>query len=73
VRKLTISVEGVGRLDTFGVWALERLRRSVVAAGADFSISQAGTPLLEVPINQLCTTFEQAIPRRMGADLPPTV
>jgi len=45
----------------------------VVAAGADFSISQAGTPLLEVPIDQLCTTFEQAIPRRMGADLPPTV
>ena len=44
----------------------------VVAAGADFSISQAGTPLLEVPIDQLCTTFEQAIPRRMGADLPPT-
>ena len=45
----------------------------VVAAGADFSISQAGTPLLEVPIDQLRTTFEQAIPRRMGADLPPTV
>ena len=45
----------------------------VVAAGADFSISQAGTPLLEVPIDQLHTTFEQAIPRRMGADLPPTV
>eukprot|EP01036_Dinobryon_divergens_P008964 gene8964-11993_t len=44
----------------------------VVAAGADFSISQAGTPLLEVPIDQLHTTFEQAIPRRMGADLPPT-
>ncbi len=45
----------------------------VVAAGADFSISQAGTPLLELPIDQLRTTFEQAIPRRMGADLPPTV
>ena len=45
----------------------------VVAAGADFSISQAGTPLLEVPIDQLRITFEQAIPRRMGADLPPTV
>ena len=45
----------------------------VVAAGADFSISQAGTPLLEVPIDQLHTTFEQASPRRMGADLPPTV
>ena len=45
----------------------------VVAAGADFSISQAGTPLVELPIDQLRTTFEQAIPRRMGADLPPTV
>ena len=45
----------------------------VVAAGVDFSISQAGTPLLELPIDQLRTTFEQAIPRRMGADLPPTV
>lgn len=44
----------------------------VVAAGADFSISQAGTPLVELPIDQLRTTFEQAIPRRMGADLPPT-
>lgn len=44
----------------------------LVAAGADFSISQAGTPLVELPIDQLRTTFEQAIPRRMGADLPPT-
>ena len=44
----------------------------VVAAGADFSISQAGIPLVELPIGQLRTTFEQAIPRRMGADLPPT-
>ena len=35
VRKLTISLEGVGRLDTFGVWALERLRRQVVEAGAE--------------------------------------
>ena len=45
----------------------------VVVAGADFSISQAGTVLVELPIDQLRTTFEQAIPRRMGADLPPTV
>ena len=44
----------------------------VVAAGADFSISQAGIPVVELPIDQLRTTFEQAIPRRMGADLPPT-
>ena len=35
VRKMTINLEGVGRLDTFGVWALERLRRQVVEAGAE--------------------------------------
>ena len=39
VRKLTINLEGVGRLDTFGVWALERLRRSVVEAGAQASLT----------------------------------
>ena len=33
-RQLTIDVERIGRLDTFGVWALERLRRHVVEAGA---------------------------------------
>ena len=35
VRRLTIDLEGVGRLDTFGVWALERLRRCVMKAGAE--------------------------------------
>jgi phosphoribosylformylglycinamidine synthase len=45
----------------------------VVVAGADLSISQAATTLLQLPIDQLRDTFEQAIPRRMGADLPPTV
>jgi len=39
VRKLTISLEGVGRLDTFGVWALERLRRQVVEAGAEAQLA----------------------------------
>ena len=33
-RKLTINLDSIGRLDTFGVWALERLRRSAVEAGA---------------------------------------
>jgi phosphoribosylformylglycinamidine synthase len=45
----------------------------VVVVGADLSISQSATTLLQLPIDQLRTTFEQAIPRRMGADLPPTV
>ena len=39
VRKLTINLEGMGRLDTFGVWALERLRRSVVEAGAQATLA----------------------------------
>ena len=32
----------------------------------------AGAPWLELPVAELCQTFEQAIPRRMGVDLPPT-
>ena len=40
VRKLTINLDGVGRLDTFGVWALERLRRQVVEAGAEAPTSE---------------------------------
>ena len=45
----------------------------VVQPGQEFSIHQAGEVVLQLPIAQLQTTFEQAIPRRMGADLPPTV
>ena len=45
----------------------------VVQPGHEFSIHQAGEVVLQLPIAQLQTTFEQAIPRRMGADLPPTV
>ncbi len=48
----------------------------VVKAGeggsAQLSISQAGQTLLELPVAQLRECFEQAIPRRMGVDLPPT-
>ena len=39
MRKLTINLGGMGRLDTFGVWALERLRRSVVEAGAQATLA----------------------------------
>jgi phosphoribosylformylglycinamidine synthase len=44
----------------------------VVEDEAELSISQAGTRLLQVPVAQLSERFEQAIPRRMGVDLPPT-
>ena len=40
--------------------------------GASLVIHQAGAPLLELPVAQMAERFEQAIPRRMGVDLPPT-
>jgi phosphoribosylformylglycinamidine synthase len=43
-----------------------------VAAEAELQIQQAGQPLVQLPVAQLETQFEQAIPRRMGVDLPPT-
>jgi phosphoribosylformylglycinamidine synthase len=44
-------------------------------AAAELEIHQAGQaePLLHLPVAQLAESFEQAIPRRMGVDLPPTV
>ncbi|MFZ9947389.1 MAG: AIR synthase-related protein, partial [Vulcanococcus sp.] len=44
----------------------------VVAADTELQIQQAGQPLVQLPVAQLETQFEQAIPRRMGVDLPPT-
>ena len=40
-------------------------------SGASLVIHQAGSPLLELPVAQMAERFEQAIPRRMGVDLPP--
>ena len=42
------------------------------ADAAQLVIQQAGAPLLELPVAQMAERFEQAIPRRMGVDLPPT-
>jgi phosphoribosylformylglycinamidine synthase len=44
----------------------------VVAPEAELQIQQAGQPLVQLPVAQLEAQFEQAIPRRMGVDLPPT-
>jgi phosphoribosylformylglycinamidine synthase len=44
----------------------------VVEADRELSITQAGSTVLELPIAQLRERFEQAIPRRMGVDLPPS-
>jgi phosphoribosylformylglycinamidine synthase len=42
------------------------------ADAAQLVIHQAGAPLLELAVAQMAERFEQAIPRRMGVDLPPT-
>ena len=44
----------------------------MVTANPELTVSQAGATLLQVPVARLASTFEQAIPRRLGADLPPT-
>ncbi|MFM2173206.1 MAG: phosphoribosylformylglycinamidine synthase subunit PurL [Cyanobacteriota bacterium] len=44
----------------------------VVAAETELQIQQAGQALLRLPVAQMASQFEQAIPRRMGVDLPPT-
>lgn len=47
-------------------------RLGIVEAEPLLRIGMAGQPLLEVPVSTLAQQFEQAIPRRMGVDLPPT-
>jgi phosphoribosylformylglycinamidine synthase subunit PurL len=53
--------------------AVPAQRLGQVSAGPDLRISQAGSTLVQLPVAQLRDRFEQAIPRRMGVDLPPTV
>jgi phosphoribosylformylglycinamidine synthase len=52
--------------------SLPASRLGVVSAGADLSVIQAGATLLQLPLERLRQTYEQAIPRRMGVDLPPS-
>jgi phosphoribosylformylglycinamidine synthase len=42
-----------------------------VVAEAELRISLAGSSLLRLPIAAMAASYEQAIPRRLGADLPP--
>ena len=44
----------------------------VVAGEAELQIQQASRMVLQLPVAQMSDRFEQAIPRRMGVDLPPT-
>jgi len=48
-------------------------RLGVVSSQASLRIVQGAATLLEQSVIQLRERFEQAIPRRMGVDLPPTV
>jgi phosphoribosylformylglycinamidine synthase len=47
-------------------------RLGLVSREASLQIRQAGQPLLDLPVTELQACYEQAIPRRMGVDLPPT-
>jgi len=47
-------------------------RLGQVSGQANLRIQQAGQLVLELPVARLHATYEQAIPRRMGVDLPPT-
>ena len=53
--------------------AVPAQRIGEVTAAPTFAISQAGSVLIEQDVNGLLACYEQAIPRRMGVDLPPTV
>ena len=44
----------------------------VVTAAPELLIGQAGTALLQLPLAEMRERYEQAIPRRMGVDLPPS-
>ncbi len=43
----------------------------VVESGRQFTLVQAGVPLLDLPVGDLQRAFEQAIPRRLGQAAPP--
>ena len=45
---------------------------NLAAQGPAAVLALADQPLLDLPVAQLQAQFEQAIPRRMGVDLPPT-
>ncbi|MEB3307808.1 MAG: AIR synthase-related protein, partial [Cyanobacteriota bacterium] len=45
----------------------------VVLEDRGLEICQGETPLLKLPVTRLVETFERAIPRRLGPDLPPCV
>jgi phosphoribosylformylglycinamidine synthase len=51
--------------------ALPAQRLGQVLAEAELGISLAGSSLLRLPIAAMAASYEQAIPRRLGADLPP--
>jgi phosphoribosylformylglycinamidine synthase len=47
-------------------------RLGVVSGQSSLLIRRAGEDLLQLPVSLMADHFEQAIPRRMGVDLPPT-
>ena len=57
--------------DAMAAAAVSAERIGVVTAAADLVISQGGSAVIHQSLEALHTCYEQAIPRRMGVDLPP--
>ena len=73
--RILVSVsadQAVAWQDVIAAAAVPAQRLGQVSGLAALQIRQAGQTLLELPLSQLQTCYEQAIPRRMGVDLPPT-
>ena len=64
--------QALAQADAAAPGSVPAQRIGAVTAAPSFTITQAGSVLIEQAVEGLRTCYEQAIPRRMGVDLPPT-
>jgi phosphoribosylformylglycinamidine synthase len=64
--------ESLERAETAAPGSVPARCLGVVSATPELSISQAGGALLQLSLEAMRQRYEQAIPRRMGVDLPPS-
>ena len=64
--------QALDRADASAPGSVPAERIGEVTAAPALAITQAGSVLIDQAVEGLRTCYEQAIPRRMGVDLPPT-